>query len=49
MIGLADRTEINAFVIDVKDDLGMVTYDANVASGQGIGADRAAASTISTP
>lgn len=30
MIGVADRTEINAFVIDVKDDLGLVTYDANV-------------------
>ena len=30
MIGLADRTEINAFVIDVKDDLGTVAYDADV-------------------
>ncbi len=30
MIGLADRTEINAFVIDVKDDLGTVVYDADV-------------------
>lgn len=30
IIGLADRTEINAFVIDVKDDLGIVAYDADV-------------------
>jgi len=30
MIGIADRTEINAFVIDVKDDTGVVAYDANV-------------------
>jgi hypothetical protein len=30
MISLADKTEINAFVIDVKDDLGFVTYKANV-------------------
>jgi hypothetical protein len=30
LIGLADRTEINAFVIDVKDDLGIVAYNADV-------------------
>jgi hypothetical protein len=30
MIGIADRTEINAFVIDVKDDLGLIAYDADV-------------------
>ncbi len=30
MIALADRTEINAFVIDVKDDTGYVTYKADV-------------------
>jgi hypothetical protein len=30
MISLADSTEINAFVIDVKDDLGYVTYKADV-------------------
>jgi hypothetical protein len=29
-IALADETEINAFVIDVKDDLGFVTYKADV-------------------
>jgi len=31
LLGLADRTEINTFVIDVKEDLGMVTYDADIA------------------
>jgi hypothetical protein len=31
MIALADKTEINAFVIDVKDDLGTVAYKADVA------------------
>jgi hypothetical protein len=31
MIALADNTEINAFVIDVKDDVGYVTYNADVA------------------
>lgn len=30
MIDIADRTEINAFVIDVKDDLGIVAYNADV-------------------
>jgi hypothetical protein len=30
-IAIADKTEINAFVIDVKDDLGFVTYKADVA------------------
>lgn len=30
MIALADKTEINAFVIDVKDDLGTVAYKADV-------------------
>src|SRR3990172_7790412 len=30
MIKLADDTEINAFVIDVKDDLGYVTYKADI-------------------
>jgi hypothetical protein len=30
LIGIADRTEINALVIDVKDDLGKVTYDTDV-------------------
>jgi hypothetical protein len=30
LIALADSTEINAFVIDVKDDSGWVTYNADV-------------------
>lgn len=30
LVGLADRTEINAFVVDVKDDFGYVTYAADV-------------------
>ncbi|MFH0916470.1 MAG: putative glycoside hydrolase [bacterium] len=37
MIGLADRTEINAFVIDVKDDIGLVAYDADVAMAKELG------------
>lgn len=37
LLGLADRTEINAFVIDAKDDLGMVTYDADVAFAKDLG------------
>lgn len=37
MIGLADRTEINALVIDVKDDIGLVAYDADVAMAKELG------------
>jgi hypothetical protein len=37
MIGIADRTEINAFVIDVKDDLGLITYDADVPLAKELG------------
>jgi hypothetical protein len=37
MIALADNTEINAFVIDVKDDMGYVTYKADVALAQSEG------------
>ena len=37
LIGIADRTEINAFVIDVKDDLGMITYNADVPLAQELG------------
>jgi len=37
MIGLADRTEINAFVIDVKDDIGQVVYDADVPLAKELG------------
>jgi hypothetical protein len=37
MLDLADTTEINAFVIDVKDDLGMVTYDSQAAMAKEMG------------
>lgn len=37
LLQLADDTEINAFVIDVKDDLGYVTYDADVAMAKELG------------
>ncbi len=37
LIGLADRTEINALVIDVKEDLGLVTYEADVAFAKELG------------
>ena len=37
MIGIADRTEINAFVIDVKDDVGLITYDADVPLAKKLG------------
>jgi hypothetical protein len=36
-IGLADRTEINAFVIDVKSDSGWIAYDTRVAMAQDLG------------
>jgi hypothetical protein len=37
MLDLADTTEINAFVIDVKDDRGWVTYEADVALAKELG------------
>ncbi|MCE5254095.1 MAG: putative glycoside hydrolase [Actinomycetia bacterium] len=37
LLDLAGTTEINAFVIDVKDDLGTVTYDAAVPLAQELG------------
>ena len=37
MLSLADTTEINAFVIDVKDDRGFVTYEADVALAKELG------------
>ena len=37
MIGIADRTEINAFVIDVKDDMGLLAYDADVPLAKELG------------
>lgn len=39
LVRLADTTEINAFVIDVKDDTGYLTYRSNVATAIDIGAN----------
>jgi hypothetical protein len=41
LIGVAKRTEVNALVIDVKDDRGFVLYRSNVALAREIGADTA--------
>jgi hypothetical protein len=38
LIALADSTEINAFVIDVKDDTGCLLYRSQVATARTIGA-----------
>ncbi|HEX6940408.1 MAG TPA: putative glycoside hydrolase [Longimicrobiales bacterium] len=40
LIALADSTEINSFVIDVKDATGYVSYPTGVALARQIGADR---------
>ena len=40
LLALADTTEINAFVIDVKDDRGHVTYRSSVPTAVAIGANR---------
>ncbi|HEX7117313.1 MAG TPA: putative glycoside hydrolase [Longimicrobiales bacterium] len=40
LIALADSTEVNAFVIDVKDATGYVSYETGVALARQIGADR---------
>jgi hypothetical protein len=40
LIRLADTTEINAFVIDVKDDTGYLTYPSQVPTARVIGANR---------
>jgi hypothetical protein len=37
MLAIADQTEINAFVVDVKDDLGMVVYDSDVPMAKSLG------------
>jgi hypothetical protein len=37
MIAIADQTEINAFVIDVKDDYGKITYGADVPLAKDLG------------
>jgi hypothetical protein len=39
LVKLADRTEINAFVIDVKDDTGYLTYRSEVPTAIEIGAN----------
>jgi hypothetical protein len=41
LIGVAKKTEINALVIDVKDDRGFVLYRSSVALAREIGADTA--------
>ncbi|HUQ97980.1 MAG TPA: putative glycoside hydrolase [Gemmatimonadaceae bacterium] len=41
LIGIAKRTEVNALVIDVKDDRGFVLYRSNVPLAREIGADTA--------
>lgn len=39
LIELADSTEINAFVVDVKDDTGCLLYPSQVATARAIGAN----------
>lgn len=39
LIAIAERTEVNALVIDVKDDRGLLLYRSNVALARAIGAD----------
>src|SRR5512134_3880136 len=41
LIRLADTTEVNAFVIDVKDATGELTYQSGVPTAIAIGANRA--------
>lgn len=41
LVRLADTTEINAFVVDVKDDTGYLTYRSSVTTAVDIGADKA--------
>ncbi len=42
LLRLADETEINAFVVDVKDDTGCLLYPSAVPTAQQIGANRCA-------
>ncbi|HEX7121057.1 MAG TPA: putative glycoside hydrolase [Gemmatimonadaceae bacterium] len=42
LIRLADSTEINAFVVDVKDDTGCLLYQSAVPTAQEIGANKCA-------
>jgi hypothetical protein len=47
LIGVAKRTEVNALVIDVKDDRGFVLYPSRVALAREIGADTADGHSLS--
>src|SRR2546428_6143855 len=40
LVRLADETEINAFVVDVKDDTGCLLYPSTVPTAEQIGANR---------
>jgi hypothetical protein len=40
LLALADTTEINAFVIDVKDERGFITYNSSIPTAVEIGANR---------
>src|SRR2546421_7047757 len=40
LVRLADETEVNAFVIDVKDDTGCMLYPSSVPTAQEIGANK---------
>jgi hypothetical protein len=40
LVRLADRTEVNAFVVDVKDDTGYLTYRSEVPTAIQIGANQ---------
>ena len=40
LIQLADETEVNALVVDVKDDTGCLLYESTVATARDIGANR---------
>ena len=46
LIDLADETELNAFVIDVKDDSGYITFDMDLPMVDEIGAERGQISDI---
>jgi len=37
-VDLANRTEINAYVVDIKDDDGYVGYESNIPAVREIGA-----------
>lgn len=40
LVDLADRTEVNALVVDVKDDTGCLLYESAVSTARDIGANR---------